>query len=239
MPEVPKGRRPSNGGAAGVVDRSSAARPVARRAGRSAEAREEAKRHRAERLTAAALQVFHTHGLDASVAEITQTAGLGMSSFYRTFDSKKDLISHLAALRLSEYETYLQEAAAMNGAWEGFCYALWQVATHQQEDPVLDLALRETTVSSPELDRRQSVHRSISHQLMIAAQREGTMRPDATYRDIRLIYNALGSLRPHPKLAEAPPEAWRRLLELLLDGLRAQPATNSEPFVGDESFAME
>src|SRR5277367_1632927 len=60
-----------------------------------------------ERLLAAAGKVFAEKGLEASVADVARTAGVGMGTLYRRFPTKDSLI---AALVIEVLEATIQMA---------------------------------------------------------------------------------------------------------------------------------
>jgi hypothetical protein len=66
----------------------------------------------------------------------------------------------------------------------------------------------------------------IATELIRRAQAEGRMRPDVILDDIPMLMCGVGSAtaRPHPC-----PDAWRRHLAIVLDGLRADAATSALP----------
>lgn len=72
-------------------------------------------------------------------------------------------------------------------------------------------------------------HNRATLDLLLARGREqGSVRADVTTEDVLFALAALG--RAVPSLATTvAPEAWRRPLALLLDGLRASPVTSTLP----------
>ena len=77
----------------------------------------------------------------------------------------------------------------------------------------------------------QAVHAHNRHTVELLLSRgrdQGTIRADVTPEDVLFALAALG--RTLPSLTEAAgSDAWRRPLTLLLDGLRAAPATTPLP----------
>jgi hypothetical protein len=57
-------------------------------------------------------------------------------------------------------------------------------------------------------------------ELVRAAREAGELRPDVTAEDVSLLLVALGRIAP-----VVPESAWRRVLQVALDGLRATAAT--------------
>jgi hypothetical protein len=61
-------------------------------------------------------------------------------------------------------------------------------------------------------------------ELIERAQAQGTLRPDFTNEDLPLVFWTAS--RVIETTASVAPDYWRRYLSLLLDGLRADAATN-------------
>jgi AcrR family transcriptional regulator len=171
-----------------------------------------------ERLLIAAGQVFEEKGLEASVTEVAQAAGVGMGTLYRHFASKEALIEALVSEVLevtigmardaSEYpdgsglEHFLEEASAYQSVHLGCLPKLWKTDHHLIQ-----------------------VARDLIEALLTDAQAHGRIRLDLTSADVSLVmWSIRGVLETTGSNA---PEAWRRHLDLLVAGMR--PADNALP----------
>jgi hypothetical protein len=65
--------------------------------------------------------------------------------------------------------------------------------------------------------------RPLVGRVIARAQEQGTLRPDFRPQDLSLIFMSAG--RVVEMTADVAPEMWRRLLGLLIDGLRSEAAT--------------
>jgi AcrR family transcriptional regulator len=179
----------------------------------------EAKR---ARLLGAAGEVFAREGLDAPMPAIAAAAGAGVGSVYRQFPAKRDL---LAALVVERHVVVTHEAemaiADPGGPWAGLVALLWAIAERQAGDDVLGEAMA-TVSEHPDVVAAVATTMHALEDLLGAAKAEGRLRPDATGRDLRLLFAATRASR----VLEA--DAWRRMLELGIDALEAdarrQPA---------------
>jgi AcrR family transcriptional regulator len=169
-----------------------------------------------ERILSAAGRLFSTEGLDAPMPAVAAMAGAGVGSLYWQFPSKRDLLAALVVRRLEQIHDAAIEAAARPGShWEALCDMLLTIVERQHGDDFLGEAWAH--VGDHE-DVAAAADRALKalDQLLSAAQAEGRARPDATTFDIRLIFNATRAAK------QVEPEAWRRMLALLLDGLAAR-----------------
>jgi AcrR family transcriptional regulator len=184
--------------------------------------RSDARRNR-ERLVASARELIAREGPDVSVEEITQHAGLGMGTLYRHFPTKDELIDAVLEDSFAELVELARRAAAEEDAWTGLATFLEQaLARHAANRGLKDvLASREHGRRGAEAMRRRI--RPVLHELVERAQAQGTLRADFTSEDLPLVFWTAG--RVIETTAAFAPEYWRRYLGLLLDGLRAESAT--------------
>jgi AcrR family transcriptional regulator len=186
------------------------------------------------RLLLAAGEVFASDGLDAPMPAVAAAAGAGIGSVYRQFPSKHDLLAALVVQRLQETEDDAEEAlagarasAGSQGAWMALTELLWLVAERQAADSVLGEAMA-TVSDHPAVQQALADALQALERLLDAAKSEGRLRADATGLDLRLLFAATRAA------ATLDPQAWRRMLELGIDALRAQqpPSVGARPRVG-------
>ncbi|MFF7888774.1 TetR/AcrR family transcriptional regulator [Streptomyces sp. NPDC020794] len=166
----------------------------------------------------AATATFAEQGLDASMSEIAQRAGLAKGTVFRHFPTKEDLLSAIM-LRLLDR---LAGAAAELLEAEDAAAALREFMTAGVETLAADRAFCEV-IGRPSL--QQSEVRDAIADLCVAvealtarAREQGVIRGDVTGTDIVLLLG--GIHQTAAPLLDQQPQAWRRYLELALDALR-------------------
>ena len=82
--------------------------------------RSDARRNHVQ-LVAAARELFAIAGVDASVEEISERAGVGIGTLYRHFATKEELIDAVLEDAFQEYAELADTALAHADAWVGFC----------------------------------------------------------------------------------------------------------------------
>ncbi|WP_030438133.1 TetR/AcrR family transcriptional regulator [Actinoplanes subtropicus] len=180
--------------------------------------RADAERNRAA-LLAAAREVFGEQGLDASLDEIARRAGVGNATLYRRFPTRRDLIAEVFAGQMTEYVELAELALHEPDPWDAFVGYL----TRLFELQAADRGLAELLVSTGfDDDERLSALRTAAQrgasEVIARAQQAGVLRADFTRRDFGLLMRAnAGVVR-----ASLEPDAWRRQLVLLLDGLASR-----------------
>ncbi len=178
--------------------------------------RADAARNR-ERILEAAAEVFAERGLDATLDDVAQKAGLGVGTVYRRFASKEDLVEALFEKTIHEVVAVAEEAAAKEDSWEGLVWFLERATEMQAKD----LGLRDVILHGGTGQDRVSLARSkivspVTH-LVERAQQDGHLRPDFLPTDIPIIELMVSSVAAYT--SSVAPDLWRRYLSIVLDGL--------------------
>lgn len=169
------------------------------------------------RLLAAAREVFAEQGLDAPMPAIARAAGAGVGSLYRQFASKDELVAALAEGYLARLKVRLEAALAEDDAWTALESLLWTVLGDSAADDVAAKALHlAADTGAADVSAGREHVRAMLDRLVARAQEQGTLRADATRLDVSLVINAARAVR------RLDPDAWRRMVEIALDGLRAR-----------------
>jgi AcrR family transcriptional regulator len=170
----------------------------------------EAKR---ERLLTAAGEVFAREGLDAPMPAVAAAAGAGVASVYRQFASKRELLAALVARRLEQAAEAAQQAALRDGdRWTALTEMLHMLVEHQWADDFLGEA-RIAVADHPDVVEAAAHATTSIEALLCDARAEGRLRDDATTLDLRLVFAATRAAK------RVEPEAWPRMLELMIDAL--------------------
>jgi AcrR family transcriptional regulator len=179
--------------------------------------RADAARNR-QRLVAAAGVVLATRGLDAPLDDIAREAGVGNATLYRHFPSRCALIAAVFADRLREVVASMETFLNDDDPWRGFSSHLIHLCELQARDRALADLLTTRVSGAPELEelRRQVLAGLV--ELIRRAQVAGVLRKDFKHHDVVLILMANAGLLE--RTADHAPDAWRRQLDFILDGLR-------------------
>ena len=179
--------------------------------------RADARRNR-EAVVAAAKRLFADQGLDAQMPDVAKAAKVGVGTVYRNFPTKDDLIAALIAERFERLAQRARESLDTEDAWEGISDFIRFSAQIQADDR----GLCEVMGSRPELmdaAARAAGLPELCERLVKRAQRSGELRRDLTWEDIPMIACGLGRIT---QATEGPATGrWPRLVEIILDGLRA------------------
>jgi AcrR family transcriptional regulator len=179
--------------------------------------RADARRNRAA-VMAAAKKLFADRGLDAQMPDVAKRAKVGVGTVYRHFPTKEDLIAALVAERFERLAQKAGEGVEAEDPWDGLADFIRFAAQIQADDR----GLCEVMGSRPDMmdaAARAAGLPELCEQLIGRAQRSGQLRSDLTWEDIPMIACGLGRITQ----ADVGPAVgrWPRLVEIILDGLRA------------------
>lgn len=179
--------------------------------------RADARRNR-EAVIAAAKKLFADQGLDAQMPDVAKAAKVGVGTVYRHFPTKDDLIAALAAERFERLAEKAREGIEAEDPWQGLCDFIRFSAEIQADDR----GLCEVMGSRPEVMDASALAVGLDQlcdELVKRAQRSGELRKDLSWEDIPMIACGLGRIT---QATMGPATGrWPRLVEIILDGLRA------------------
>jgi AcrR family transcriptional regulator len=171
----------------------------------------------------AAAQAFAEQGLDVGVAEIARRAGVGNATVFRRFPTKDALIEAIIEDRVIELCAAAERAAGCEDPWEAVVQVLEVAAELQARDHGFFQAFEQHLLKNPAI---VAAHRPIFEAfdpIVRRAQQAGALRADITTSDVLAVSKgAVAGLPPVPGVRR---DHWRRLLSIVLDGLRPAAAT--------------
>src|SRR4051812_8364143 len=185
--------------------------------------RADAARNR-QAIVEAARSVFAEQGLDAPLDEIAKRAGTGNATLYRRFPQRADLVAAVFAERMAEHAAAVEAGLADGDPWRGFASYIEAVGAMQARDHGIADLVTMNVSSAPEIEALRARAYDGLVRLVARAHEAGVLRADFTDQDVVLLLMANAGLveRAHGITAEAS----ARLIHVLLDGFRAQAATD-------------
>jgi AcrR family transcriptional regulator len=180
--------------------------------------RSDARRNR-ERLLVAAREAFAAAGLDASLEAIAARAGVSVGTLYNHFGGRLELIDAALAPALEAAVAGAEQALGHADPWEGFAAHFTAIAELQAADRGVAALCVHSLPAESACERAKARGQELTQALVQRAQRARQLRADVTLADISLLVWA--AIRATEPIRPVAPEAWRRHLAVLLDGLRA------------------
>lgn len=182
----------------------------------------------AEKLRAAAAELFRERGLQVPLKEIARRAGVSHGTLYNLFGTREALIDEVVTDRAAGIlDEVAQRALSFEDAWEGFAYYVETLCELQATDPAVADVVSGRYPGAERLMTTCHRTQDAAQEVVMRAQESGALRADFTNADLVFTFAANALLAR--ATAEAAPTAWRRQAVFLLDGLRAEAAHHPLP----------
>jgi AcrR family transcriptional regulator len=170
-----------------------------------------------EKLVSAARDAFTEDGASASLEDIARRAEVGIGTLYRHFPTRQHL---LEAVYVDEVEAICRAAADLADLppWDALVAWLRAFVGFAATKRAIAQEMLATIDTDAEVFRTCRVAiTTAGESLLERAQQAGAVRADATFSDIARLLGGIASIQSDPGQIE-------RILDLVLDGLRYQPA---------------
>ena len=184
--------------------------------------RADARRNR-EKVLAAARAVFAEQGVDAQMDDVARRADVGVGTVYRHFPTKEALLNALSDEVFAVVAVYVRTLLTLDDPWEAFTRALWFGAEKTAGDRAFTEILAAARKFPPRTCPGKEDLLVTTGELMERCKAAGVMREDAMVEDVGLLMCGVGSAS---QMEHPVRDAWRRHLAIVLDGLRAQAASD-------------
>lgn len=181
--------------------------------------RADAERNRRQ-LLETAQEVFAAEGLAVPIDEIARRAGLGVGTLYRHFPTKEALFAAIVVDRMTRFAERAEELAGAADPGAAFFTMLEAIAVESAKKKDFVHALGGALEARKSFDESKKRFRASLDTLLARAQRAKVVRKDVSTADVLALMHGVLSV------ADASPEARRRHLAILFDGLRAREASS-------------
>jgi AcrR family transcriptional regulator len=185
--------------------------------------RADARRNR-EKVLAAARAVFAEDGVDAQMDDVAQCAGLGVGTVYRHFPTKEALVNALSDELFAVIAVHSRTLLTLDDPWEAFTRAMWFGAEKTAGDRAFTEILAAMRGNPARTCPGKEDLLETTAELMDRCKAAGVMREDVMVEDVGLLMCGVGSAS---QMEHPVPDAWRRHLAIMLDGLRAKAASGT------------
>ena len=182
--------------------------------------RADAERNR-QRLLEAAQRLFRERGLDVSVAEIAETAGVGRGTLFRNFASKEDLIAAIVADGMHEVAAQGDELLEAPDAASALFEFLAELAGRQQLNRDVAEALDESWLAREDIRGAHQEILVVLEQLLTRAQESGRVRRDVEATDVIMLFKGACVAASH--FGQNDPTMIDRHLDLIQASLLSSP----------------
>lgn len=175
-----------------------------------------------QRIVEAARQLFADHGLEITLDDVAERAGVGVGTVYRRFANKKELIAEVFEQNVGEFAVAAEAAAKHPDPWLGlvqfFEYACTHLATNRGFSEVM-LELEEDMERFAQL--RDRIKPTIAA-VVDRAREAGALQPDIEPSDFFALIHMVDAIAEFSKPVN--PNTWQRYMAIALNGVRSDDA---------------
>jgi AcrR family transcriptional regulator len=169
------------------------------------------------RILDAAADAYAELGPDVTIDEIARRAGVGHGTVFRRFPTKDALRAAVIRARLDELLARAHELLEEPDAGAALEEFVWVVAESCRRDRTLFEGIDQCAEFAEVLHAKQELHETVDR-LIRRAQRTGAVRRGLDARDVGALVGAAIQASMHAERDDA----WRRYVQVVLDGLRPQ-----------------
>jgi len=146
-----------------------------------------------QRLLEAADAMFREHGVEVSVGEIADAAGVGRGTLFRNFRNKDALIAAVLAVRVNEVLDYGRQLLAEDpdDAEVTFTFVAEMVKRQEENRALFQAVTDDLLLSVAELQRAHAALIDLLGALLARGKRAGAIRPEATANDLFMLFKGL------------------------------------------------
>jgi AcrR family transcriptional regulator len=178
--------------------------------------RRDAQRNR-ERIRKAAWELFTERGIEVTLDDIAERAGVGVGTVYRRYPNKDALLDDLYEDRLAEVARRAEESLANPDAWEALIGFLGYIQEGFAANRALEHLLVHASRGQRRLARAREHLQAPVAKLVERAKADGRLRADFELTDIRMIHTMLAPVIKENRGTRS--DLWRRYFVMIVDGL--------------------
>ena len=198
--------------------------------------RADAERNRLRILEAAA-RVFAERGLDGTLHDVAEAAGLGVGTVYRRFPDKLALIEALFETEMERIADLAEQASLQPDAWAALVGFLRGMCAESAENRGLHEVLNNSDFGQDRVAAGRGRIMPMITEMLMRAQEQGSARKDIEPTDLGMLVMMVSSLGQF--VLEARSDAWVRYFELVIDALGTAPGQTplTVPALSDAEMA--
>ncbi|MBV7705758.1 TetR family transcriptional regulator [Nocardia sp. 852002-20019_SCH5090214] len=170
------------------------------------------------RILRAARELFADRGLEVTLDDVAEAAGVGVGTVYRRFANKQELIGEVFDQTVNDMAEATEAAYADPDTWHG----LTRLFEWSCEHMASNRGFGEVMLELPDaMERFVSVRERIKPmvtRLFDKAVAEGVLRPGIAASDFFAMINMVEAIASFAKPVN--PDVWRRYMSIVLDGVR-------------------
>ncbi|MBF6352823.1 TetR/AcrR family transcriptional regulator [Nocardia flavorosea] len=172
-----------------------------------------------QRIVEAARELFADRGLEISLDDVAERAGVGVGTVYRRFAGKAELISQVFEHHLGEFAEAAETSAHHPDPWLGLVEFVEYACRHLAINRGFSEVILELDLDTERFHRMRDRIKPAVAAIVEHARAAGVLQPDIEPSDLFAMIHMVDGLAEFAKPIN--PEVWRRYLAITLNGIRA------------------
>jgi AcrR family transcriptional regulator len=172
-----------------------------------------------QRIVEAARELFADHGLEITLDDVAERAGVGVGTVYRRFANKKELIAEVFEQNVGEFAIAADAAANHADAWEGLVQFFEYACTHLATNRGFSEVMLELENDLDHFTKVRDLIRPTVAAIIDRARDVGALQPDIEASDFFALIHMVDALAEFSKPVN--PDAWKRYMAIALNGVCA------------------
>ncbi|MEV0248944.1 TetR family transcriptional regulator [Nocardia sp. NPDC050712] len=171
-----------------------------------------------QRIIEAAQHLFADRGLETTLDDVAERAGVGVGTVYRRFANKKELIAEVFEASVTEFGSAAEAAAAHPDPWEALVQFFEYACTHLAANRGFSEVMLELENDRERFALMRDRIKPTVAAIVDRARAAGALQPDIEASDFFALVHMVGALAEFAKPVTA--DLWQRYLAIGLNGVR-------------------
>ncbi|NKY35563.1 TetR/AcrR family transcriptional regulator [Nocardia speluncae] len=179
-----------------------------------------------QRIVEAARELFADRGLEITLDDVAEHAGVGVGTVYRRFANKTELISEVFERHLGEFADAAEASTHHPDPWLGLVQFVEYACRHLAINRGFSEVILELDLDTERFHRIRDRIKPAIAAIVERARAAGVLQPDIEPSDLFALVHMVDGFVEFAKPID--PEIWRRYMVITLNGIRADSVARQE-----------
>ncbi|WP_063039637.1 TetR/AcrR family transcriptional regulator [Nocardia grenadensis] len=179
-----------------------------------------------QRIVEAARELFADRGLEITLDDVAERAGVGVGTVYRRFANKKELIAEVFEHSLGAFADHAEGALRDPDPWLGLVQFVEYACRHLAANRGFSEVILELDLDTERFHGLRDRIKPAVAAIVARAREAGVLQPDIEPSDLFAIIHMVDGLAEFAKPIN--PDIWRRYMAITLNGIRADNVARQE-----------
>jgi AcrR family transcriptional regulator len=175
-----------------------------------------------QRIVAAARELFAQYGLEITLDDVAERAGVGVGTVYRRFSNKKELIAEVFEQNMIEFGDAADAAYRHPDPWQGLVQFFEYACTHLAANRGFSEVMLELENDMERFAAIRDRLRPTVAAIIDRARDAGALAPEVEASDFFALIHMVEALAVFSRPVN--PDVWQRYMAIVLNGVRSDTA---------------